>query len=446
MTRTPRVQDRRQRHRPGQQGYSLVELIIGLTVAIIVLLVLFQTFQRNTQLARTQIDVADMQQAQRVVQQEMSRMIRMTGRGGLQHMVDRGNGTRFLPALTVRDNVPANQRIAIGNGSAPLVAEGTDVLTIRGVFNSPVYQLNFADPGTLVLKDASGGVVTDTGLATQGTLTVTDPSPTGVQQNLQPLIDAIDDDAHEPIVLVSPIDETIYGVAEITRGSDGPGIVTIDFAITGGTHTDAYRTLYNSGLGSDPVFPTSLTNAAYVGIVEEYRFYVREPDPNTIQAPALSIARMLPGTEIAHLDDSNLQLDLADNVLDLQIALGYHSSLGDALADRNADGFVNDDDILITESDDGQNDDWLFNSDQDDPNGSPFVPPWDDDPLTAAPEQPKIYYVRLTTLARVQVPDRTYDAMQISRVENRDVDPFNALDERRFRRQLLETTIDLRNL
>ena len=153
---------------------------------------------------------------------------------------------------------------------------------------------------------------------------------------------------------------------------------------------------------------------------------------------------MIPGSETAYSGEEGL--DLADNILDLQIALGFDSSLGEALTDRNGDGFTNEDDIVLTETDDGENDDWLFNGGGDDPNAAPFVPPWDDDPVTGTPPRPELYYVRMTTLARVQVPDRTYDSLQITRIENRDVTPFNDLDERRFRRQLLQTTIDLRNL
>ena len=151
MTSYETHRPRPRRRVPRRQGYSLVELVIAFAAAIIILLVLFQAFQAKTQLARTQIDVSDMQQAQRVIQHEMSRLIRMTGRGGLADMVDRGNGTRYQPALTVRDDVASGQNIAIGDASTPLVAEGTDVLTIRGVFNSPVYQLNFASPATLAL-------------------------------------------------------------------------------------------------------------------------------------------------------------------------------------------------------------------------------------------------------------------------------------------------------
>ena len=439
------------RIRQRQRGFSLVELVIAFAVAIIVLLLLFDVFQRNTQLARTQMDVADMQQSQRVVQNEMTRLIRMTGRGGLAHMIDRSvagitpNPPRYLPALNVRDNVASGANIAVGDSTSPLVSEETDVLTIRGVFNSPVYQLNFANPGTLQLFDVAGPT-TIAGQATRGILTVTDPSPTGVPEDLTALCDAVDNAIPEALVLVSPVDDGIYAVVEITGGSCSLNQATVNFNVQGGVYTDQYRTLYNSGLGGNPMLPSGLTNAAYAGIIEEYRFYIREPDPNTTPAPALSMARMYPATEVAHLGDANnLQLDLADNILDLQIALGYDSSLGDALADRNGDGFTNEDDIIITEAADGTNDDWLFNSTADDPNAIPFVPPWDRTGVTAPP-QPKIYYVRLSTLARVHVPDRNYDSLQITRIENRDVDPFNQLDERRFRRQLLQSTIDLRNL
>lgn len=444
----------RKRNVQRQQGYSLVELLIGFTVAIIVLILLFQTFEKNTQLARTQIDVADMQQSQRAVQNEISRLVRMTGRGGLAHMIDRGDGTRYLPALNVRDNVAAGQNIAVGDANTPEVVEGSDVLTIRGVFNSPVYQLNFANPGTLQLFDNGGAPTTIVSQAVRGILTVTDPSPTGVPQDLVPLCEAIQNGVPEAVVIVSPIDDGIYGVVEIAGGScddpTSPTLAAANFNIIGGSYTAQYRTLYNSGLGGNPVLPSGLTNAAYAGIVEEYRFYARQPDPDTLPAPALSMARMFPGTEVAYGQTAgeqaqNLQLDLADNMLDLQFALGYDSPLGDALADRNGDGFTNENDIVLTETEDGEDDDWLFNGAGDDPNAQPFVPPWDRTGTTAPP-QPRIYYVRFTTLARVQVPDRNYDSLQIVRIENRDVDPFNSLDERRFRRQLLQTTIDLRNL
>jgi hypothetical protein len=59
---------------------------------------------------------------------------------------------------------------------------------------------------------------------------------------------------------------------------------------------------------------------------------------------------------------------------------------------------------------------------------------------------PRLYYVRLNTLARIQSQVRHFAAPQIQRIENSPLANTNTDAERRFRRQLLQTTIDLRNL
>lgn len=437
------------RARRRDEGYSLVELIVGLTVAVIVLVALFQVFQSNTQLARTQTDLADMQQSLRVGQNEMVRLVRMAGRGGLASMID-NFGTRLLPAIAIRDNVGANENIAVGDNNSPTVTEGTDVLTIRGVFNSPVYQLNFADPTTFTLFDNGGAPTTDPTQAVSGQILVFDPSPTGIPQDLTALDDAISDRSRRPeaLVVVSPIDESVYAVVELDarRSSVAGNQATVRFVVRGGTYTQQYRNLYASGNGPNPVLPSGLTNAAFVGLLEEHRFYVREPVANTAPAPSLSTARMYPGTEVSYGTAADLQLDIADNILNLQVSLGFDSSLGPVLSDQNGDGLVNEDDIVITESADGQDDDWLFNSDQDNPMQAPWMPPWDDDPLTATPPEPRLYYVRLSTLARVQVPERTFQSPSIQRIEDADVTAYNTTAERQFRRRLLQTTVDVRNL
>ena len=75
-------------------------------------------------------------------------------------------------AISVDNNVAAGTKIA-GNDDA-LVLEGTDVLTVRGVFNSPVYQLNPAS-GTFSY-DPSG----------TSSFEINRKSPTGVPQSLTP--------------------------------------------------------------------------------------------------------------------------------------------------------------------------------------------------------------------------------------------------------------------
>ena len=152
-------------HRPTSSnrasGYSLIELIVSLSITIIVLLGLFQIFEKNTEVARIQTQVSDMQQSLRVAQNEMTRMIRMTGRGGLQAILN-NLGTRLLPAVAIQDNVAADTYAVPGEAGSKVV-EGTDVLSIRGVFTTPIYQINNADPTTFALFDNSGQPTTASG-------------------------------------------------------------------------------------------------------------------------------------------------------------------------------------------------------------------------------------------------------------------------------------------
>ena len=432
-------------HRPTSSsrasGYSLIELIVSLGITIIVLLGLYQIFEKNTEVARIQTQVSDMQQSLRVAQNEMVRFIRMSGRGGLQDVLNNA-GVRLLPALSIQDNVPADTFAVPGEPDSKVV-EGTDVLSIRGVFTTPIYQINNADPTSFVLKDGSGPT-TDPQAATGGEIIVRNPSPTGIPQNLQPLEDAINATSPEALILVSPVDEGIYAVVEMdTSNVDIPGVqVTLQFKINSGTHTTEYGELYLSGNLGSPILPSALSSVATVGMLEEYRIYVRDPDPDPV--PSLAVARVYPNTDAVNtgLDPDAAAVDIADGISELQIALGFDSDVGPPQTDINGDGEI---DIVITETENGEDDDWLFNAPGDDPNDSPWVPPWDDT-IPGAPRVPRIYYVRINTVAQIQTIDRHYAAPQVQRLENSPLATINDDDERRFRRHLLQTTIDLRNL
>jgi len=442
---------RRGRRINRERGFTLAELIVGLAVTSIVLIGLYQVFESNSNLARTQTDIADMQQSLRIAQNEMVRMTRMAGRGGLPEVAIRNNN-RLLPAIEVRDDAGNGgdpDEIAPGLTNSPKLIPGTDVLIIRGVFTSPLYQLNHADPTSFVLFDNGGQPTTDLNAAETGRVTVMNPAPTGVPQDLSAITDAINDGSPEALIVVSPIDERIFAVVELNPGasSTSPTQVTIGFNIKPSNNAfDGYRDLYDSGTGPNPRLPNGLTSTAQVGIIEEYRYYVRDAEPS----PRLSIARMYPNTEEAHLDDlNNTRLDIADNIINFQVALGFDSPLGDALADRNGDTLVDENDIIITEYDDGEDDDWVFNTTPSKDDGfdkAPWIPPWDDDPNTGTPPQPELYFVRISTLARVQVPDRTYQAATLAEMENADPTNFNTTAQMQYRRHLLQTTIDLRNL
>ncbi|MGB5516204.1 MAG: hypothetical protein WBP36_16915 [Thermoanaerobaculia bacterium] len=427
------------------EGYSLIELIVSLSITIIVLLGLFQIFEKNTEVARIQTQVSDMQQSLRVAQNEMTRMIRMAGRGGLQELLDNGGAAPLRPALSVQDNVAANTLAVTGEPESAVV-EGTDVLSIRGVFTTPIYQINNTDPTFFTLYDSSGTSTTNPPSAVSGKIIIRNPSPTGIPQNLQPLEDAIlVDSSPEALIIASPIDESIYAVVELDPGNsnvDIPGAqVTVGFVVrNGGTHISDYRDLYQSGTGL-PTLPSALTSVATVGMVEEYRFYVRDPDPDPI--PSLAMARVYPNTQVVHGGAAtDAWLDIADGISELQVALGFDSDLGPPQTDINGDGEI---DVVITETDDGEDDDWLFNAPGDDDTADPWVPTWDDT-VPGRPRRPRLFYVRLNTVARIQTIERNYAAPQVQRIENSDLANINTDAERQFRRNLLQTTIDLRNL
>jgi hypothetical protein len=97
----------------------------------------------------------------------------------------------------------------------------------------------------------------------------------------------------------------------------------------------------------------------------------------------------------------------------------------------------------LSEAADGKNDDWLYNSTNDD--------------ITAAVwANSSPYWVRLSLLARTDRRDRNYEAPVLSKIEDRTyaaTDPFNidnksasSTQQRMYRRRILQTVIALRNL
>ena len=423
-----------------ESGFSLVELIVSLAVSLVILLAILAVVEMGGRVTRVETQTAAMQQSLRASHRIMTRTLRMAGRGGLPRglpglAVDRG------PALSVRNDVGAGgggRDLAPGLAGSPQVVEGSDVVAVRAVFDTPLYQVNSELPGSFVLSPTPGDPATATG----GVVVVSDPGPTGVPQDLTPLRDAIQADAPEALVLVSPLGGAVYAVVELDPGSSDvsgfPASVTVGFKVTGGTHTDAYRQLFPAPAAGQ--FPAQLQAVASLGLLEEHRFYVREAEP-----PRLSRARFYPNTEAPWRGDpAQLTSDVADAVLDLQVALGFDSSIGGFFA-QDADNEGSDDELL--EAADGGDDDWLFNGAGDDPAQPPWSPPWS----SAAP-RPSLYYVRLTTLGRTTSPDREHLAPHVTALEDHaygeSPQPATELERRQrlYHRGLLTSVVDLRNL
>lgn len=410
-------------------GFSIAELVVTMLVLAIVLVAALALFDFNNRLTRVQSEVADMQQSLRVAQLDMVRLIRMTGRGGLPPRVP----GQLLPtgvALAVRNNVAAGSQI--GTTVGPEVLPGTDVVTIRGVFSTPLYQVNFADGATFTLLAGSS----------EGRIQILNVSPTGVPQDLRPLADAIlgvngQSPVAEGLYLASPLDDRIFGVVELIPGSSTvnpttgtPTSITVAFSYDDTGLSQQYKAL-NGG-----IFPGRLSSVAAVGLLEEHRFYIRQDfavagDPASDWQPKLSRARVFPGSEVPYRSDNdNWQIDIADNVFDLQVALGL---------DTDGDGVLTDDGTA--------SDDWLFNSTADRTTDTG----WNQVAGTLPARETSLYYLRVTTMVRTDQRDRRYQAPMLRVVEDHDYSQapssrFNSGPERNYRRRQLQTVIDLRNL
>jgi Tfp pilus assembly protein FimT len=411
-------------HRPGQRGFTLVEVTVSLFVTIIVLLGVLALFDFSNRLTRVQTNISDMQQSLRVAQSDSVRLIRMAGRGGLPV----GNLPNGM-AVAVQNNVADSTKI--GGGSTPEVVPGSDILTIRGVLGSSVYQINANAALTL----------TPAGAPTMGTLQLANPAPSGVPQDLTAIIDAVQKGRREGLVLVARQDPSIWAVDPANSNVSNPNSITVGFKISGGSHTSDYIKLSSS----PGTFPTGLTSAVSAGIVEEYRFYVRREyavagDKTSDLAPKLSRAHVYPNTQSPWGDDTaNWQVDIADNIFDLQVALGLDTPAKDPAAGSCGSGTIASDDINcgIYESADGENDDWMYNGEKN-----------TDAALFANSD---LYYIRITTLARTDRRDKDYQAPALERVEDNtystaDTAVVNSTNERMYRRRLLRTVIDMRNL
>ncbi len=432
-------------------GFTVIELLIVLGVTLILTLIMLQLFNLSDRLARVQTRISEMQQSLRIGQYDMVRLARMAGRGGLPS-VQPGTPLPTGIAISVRSNVTGSAaRLIPGDAATPKLLDGTDLITLRGVFSTQIFQLNTLDKlGYRRWDDGpnppgSAGDA-DPATTTNGEFQLCALSPAGIDQPLAPFKDLIDAAAdpsrgpsYEALILTSPLDHTFYTVIVMdpvnsTKTATECGAldgVTIKYLTNDEPLSVAYRALQPPGAFH---MPPQLNSAIYVGILEEYRYYVREDradptDPASDLVPVLTRARFYPGTEIPYGNNpANLTVDIASGIVDLQASYGI---------DTNNDG-------LVVEAPDiahQPTDEWL---------GNVRIA----EAANAAPENPiagKLAYLRISTLARTERRDSDYIAPILDRSEDHDYafdvpDRTNGRTDRMYRRRLLQTVVDLRNL
>ena len=284
-----------------EAGASLIETLVafGLTVAVSALALSLFTFHQR--LARAQLDDSFLQQAQRTAHRELRRSLRGAGRGGI---------ARSLPGQEPRPRLAAFVEKDVASGhpvGGVTAAEGTDVLVVRGVMNGPLYWVRDA-----ALDPASG----------RGWVEVPAESGGGVSQPLSTL-QAAGEAGDDALLLVGPAGAA-HAVAPITdleaSGRGSSRVLRVHF------HGDPSRgpiAAAYAGLSSGGVWPADRMVAVdRVGVLEEWRFYIRPGDPDSGQRPQLAKARFYPGTEIAwRRRSSSLLQPIADDIVDLDVTI-----------------------------------------------------------------------------------------------------------------------------
>jgi type II secretory pathway pseudopilin PulG len=432
-----------------QSGYTLLEALVTLFIIAEILIAVLVLFDFNSRVGRAQTQVAEMQQSTRIGTSAIARLLRSAGRGPLPKGA--------LPAgiaIEVWNNVAAGTEIVPGWANSPIVATGTDVLIIRGVISNPLY-FPQPQPGGSNLFGGTRFMLTP--LSAPGLpLNPSTGLPYTVWQPPEALLEAAGlgpgspaPAAHPEVLLAAAASDAslvqIFELNSSTTAEISPAPYELQVGIDGSVNLAAYRArldAYYVGRGVNP--PPSISEALHIGILEEYRIFVRRPaggfapDGGTDAArdsPRLAMARVYPFTDIPHRNDpNNLSIDLAENIFDLQVAFGIDIDSNGRI-DENP-GNTNDDE-------------WLLNHPQDVANppvrgGSPVD--WN---------TRRLLFARVSTLAMTDRPDLSYLAPIQASLEDRtylDSDSVTVEEtvnddfQRRFRRRVLQTLIEMRTL
>ena len=504
------LQHRAMQNHP-ERGFSLVEMLVVMAMMGLLMAGLTVVFSRSSFLARAQTEQANMQQALRVSQHEMSRFLRMAGAGGLPITWTQDVPTDFkadaLPvdyetlgsfptngfAVAVENNTPTGTTIpeTVADGeTAHFVIPGSDILTVRGVFTTPVYYLS----GQFSQQDDVEAWVDDSDDTIGGTedgeaeINVPNRVSSLYFQPLGDLIDKLNEakDNDIPIALLArdltnpnayfvvqwdadraadtletdecneietpagwdastdPRDSAECLTIHVKLDSEGDDAYGADFANL------AMGTNLQSNAGSIDVSVPNAANRATlpvpkqvgsIGVLEEFRFYVRAEweipgDKTSRLTPVLTRAEYVPGTDVLIE-----RVDIVQNMLDLQLAIGIetNSTIGDA-------GFAAIDDFGT------EDDEVLFNH-----SGDKLDAP---DQLTGMTPQTwfnpalEFHFLRITTVSQAARPTTDNWVPRIGAIEDVDrsasfdIDgvTYNYNTDRLYQRGYLQTVVEMRNL
>jgi len=139
-----------------EAGFTLIEAVVSLAIMVVVLVGLLALLEFNSRVARSQVNVSEMQQSVRVAQADIVRTVRMAGRGGLpvsRPATEAGYPGMSMPqgtAIGVANNVPDGTTIGGGAGAAVVPGTAVGAAVVAEAESPPSWSLPCA-PTTVVV-------------------------------------------------------------------------------------------------------------------------------------------------------------------------------------------------------------------------------------------------------------------------------------------------------
>jgi hypothetical protein len=435
-----------------------MELVATLGVMVVAIVGALTFFDASTRLAENQVNLAELQSTHRLAQQEMVRLLAMSGAGGLADGIDPGLATAeslgnegVFPnglAISVMNNVPSGTDL--GDSDTPLlVVPGTDVLILRGSFSRSVF---IVEPQLDLVLDGAGEIDLVVSASKNLDELGVDLLTGAEDQDVERLQEGTASSRPEAFIVYDRYKPSAFAVLEYVSSSvsvrgDGKNEMDLRLSLgSGAAYHEAYgkmtlgTSLVQGAGGQTWTIPGTTTDVQLpkqigaVGLIEEYRYFIRqarevEDQPQSRVTATLTRARYFPGTDDLHPEGA---IDLADNIIDLQVALGVET--------------VPKDGQLLEIGDAADDDEVLYNF------------PGDDDGLAAITSSPwadpdaELVFVRLSTVAQSDRPDRDFPGAVIDLVEDHDYSAdtppsiFNAGSYGKLRKRLLQSVVEVRNL
>lgn len=440
-------------------GFTLVEMIVVIFLLALAMLGLLAVFDAGARINKSESDVADAQSAVRQSVYRMTRAIRLAGTGGLfvtQAVLNAPDPQ--LSGITIAsangyDNVTGATVTDMAGNPVP-VKDGTDMIEIRGVINSPLLGFD---------GSAGNGCGTCTGsLALTAKATTNNAHPNN-DANREPQFAAIDAytagaSASNPFLVIVSANDDIHGGCSTAFGpqlypqpSYNVGVITAKTQLVASSTFGPVNfgagpwTQFNPespevvGAAAAPI----TTPLARAGIVDDLIYFIDNSDP---LHPALAQGTRH-GTTLTQFS----VVPLADDVEDMQVAYGVDIN-GDNTVGRTSTPSPGDPDLNVSIV--AGADKWVPNVTAESPpytncqfQSAPLVPlgcpAFPHGGQVPAAHCPRLHGVMISLVAKSKDSDPTYRAPNANgfRIMNAAITPVAG----QYRRRIQTLKINLRN-